>query len=223
MEREPSFCWGTPRDITVLPSAFSMPCVPVPGSGGEYGPLSALLPLHHHKLPPLGTQWGPREGQSVSVHLLALHSRSWTATPHSGGTKKGVRGSLAAALLQLWSVAAFSTKACSASERLLSVLPAPRLHQALCSLRGSGVSLSPPALPLIFLHKHSAKACGKKSVSDCRLILWLGLPGILICCAGLHFSFTNLWNIQLVLLTLSVAAFSPTAALLRMKAIIGLF
>lgn len=49
--------------------------------------------------------------QRVSVNFPALHSRSCTALSQSRCTKEAVRESLWAVLLQLWSVAAFSTRA----------------------------------------------------------------------------------------------------------------
>lgn len=49
------------------------------------------------------------------------------------------------------------------------------LHQALCICAPGALSLSPPALPLIFT-EHSVKAYGEKLLSEWRLYIWLGFP-----------------------------------------------
>lgn len=198
MERE-SFCCDVLRKIPVLPSAFCMPCIPVPEERVWVGASLSSSALH---LPQAASAWDSARIQNGSKGFCkfpcsaqqVLHSyvSEWV---HKGGREGISLGSSSSAMecgCLLHKGLAWSASELKRGYSQFS--PNPGLHQALCicSLcvggsgwrwRVEGISLSPLAVPL-FLQKYSVKAC--------RLSLWPGLFRVLNCYASLHLAFTNL-------------------------------
>lgn len=127
-----------------------MPCVPVPGDWGWVGaslcssaPLSAIGSLCLED-----PEWLRISANSPA--LTSASSRCCQLYLTTEGQSGLLRGSLLAILPQLWRLTSLWGPGVLQRGYCQFSSPALSLHQALCICALGAVSLSPPALPLIF-------------------------------------------------------------------------